>query len=125
VNSTGVVAADPGSRLAALRRRREAATSDTSDQFPAYPKVVGFIAGWYATPLMLYLVWLVIVAGDREAVAGRALVDGIPWILGASLVSAGLAAVLRRVTVGWGAIGVSFAAAVIGAGLATITHSFA
>jgi hypothetical protein len=32
---------------------------------------------------------------------------------------------LRRLTVGWGAIGVSFAAAVIGAGLATIIHSFA
>jgi hypothetical protein len=43
----------------------------------------------------------------------------------AVLISGGLATALRRLTVGWGAIGVSFAAAVIGAGLATIIHSFA
>ena len=84
-----------------------------------------FTAAWYAASLVLYLLWLVIAGGDREAVAGRQFVDALPWMFVAVLISGALATALRRLTVGWGAIGVSFAAAVIGAGLATITHSFA
>lgn len=109
------------SRLASSGRR------DSGDE-PAtggYLRVFGYTAIWYAGPLVLYLLWLVVFGGDREAVAGRMFVDGIPWMLGAVVVSAGLALLLRRVTVGWGTVGVSFAATVIGAGLATIVHSFA
>jgi hypothetical protein len=110
------------SRVAASRRggSGEDASGGTS-----FGRVFGFTAIWYGAPLVLYLLWLVITSGDREAVAGRALVAAIPWMLAAVAVSAGLAVLLRRITVGWGTVGVSFAAAVIGAGLATIIHSFA
>jgi len=92
---------------------------------PGYLRVLWFTAAWYGASLVLYLLWLVIAGGDREALAGRQFIDGLPWMFAAVVISAGLAAGLRRVTFGWGAIGVSFAAAVIGAGLATIIHSFA
>jgi hypothetical protein len=94
-------------------------------RIPQYLKVLWFTAAWYAGALVLYLLWLVIAGGDRESIAGRQFVSALPWMFAAVLISGGLATALRRLTVGWGAIGVSFAAAVIGAGLATIIHSFA
>ena len=94
-------------------------------RIPEYLKVLWFTAAWYGGAVVLYLLWLVIAGGDREALAGRQFVAALPWMFAAVLISGGLATALRRLTVGWGAIGVSFAAAVIGAGLATIIHSFA
>jgi hypothetical protein len=112
--------------LAALTpARRGGGARGRLGRVPEYLKVLWCTAAWYAGALVVYLLWLAIAGGDREAVAGRQFVDALPWVLAAALISGGLATALRRLTVGWGAIGVSFAAAVIGAGLATIIHSFA
>jgi hypothetical protein len=105
--------------------RRGAEQRSRLNRLPEYLKVVWFTAAWYGGALVLYLLWLVIAGGDREALAGKQFVSALPWMFAAVLISGGLAMALRRLTVGWGAIGVSFAAAVIGAGLATIIHSFA
>jgi hypothetical protein len=127
-----VSVSDQASRAGAVRRpgmgqtrlRRPGADQETATS-PPYLRVLWFTGAWYGGSLVLYLLWLVLAGGDREALAGRQFIDGLPWMFAAVVISAGLAAGLRRVTFGWGAIGVSFAAAVIGAGLATIIHSFA
>ena len=123
VRRPGLAPGDPQARSAPGRRGED--EPRRLARIPDYLKVLWFTAAWYAGALVLYLLWLVIAGGDREAVAGRQFVAGLPWMFVAILVSGALATGLRRLTVGWGAIGVSFAAAVIGAGLATIIHSFA
>jgi hypothetical protein len=90
---------------------------------PTYGPVLGFTAGWYAIPAVLYLVWLVTMDSERQGLVGRQFVASLPWLVGAVVISLAVAALLRWATVGWRTLTVSFAAAVIGAGVATIAHS--
>jgi hypothetical protein len=90
---------------------------------PAYGPVLGFTAGWYAIPATLYLIWLATLNSDRQGLVGRAFVGSLPWLFGAMALSLTVAALLRWATVGWRTLTLSFAAAVIGGGVATIAHS--
>ncbi len=72
---------------------------------------------------MLHLIWLVTLDGDRQALAGRTLVASLPWLAAALVVSLVVAGLLRWMVLGWRSLTVSFAAAVIGAGVTTIAHS--
>lgn len=90
---------------------------------PAYGSVLGFTAGWYAVPAVFYLVWLVTLDGDRQSVAARQFVASLPWLFAAVVLSLVVAGVLRWAVVGWRTLTLSFAAAVIGAGVTTIAHS--
>jgi hypothetical protein len=93
---------------------------------PPLGRVLGLTAGWYAIPTVAYLFWLIALSDDRPGSTGsRQLSGALPWLVAAIAVSLALCVLLRRVTVGWRSLGVSFAAAVIGAGLATMLHSFA
>jgi hypothetical protein len=93
---------------------------------PRLGRVLGLTAVWYAIPTVAYLIWLVALSDDRPGSTGTRQLSGtLPWLLAAVVVSMGLCLVLRRLTVGWRSLGVSFAAAIIGGGLATIIHSFA
>jgi hypothetical protein len=90
---------------------------------PAYGPVLGFTAGWYAIPAVLYLVWLLSLSGDQRGFSNRGFVTSLPWLFASVAISLAVAALLRWATVGWRTLTLSFAAAVIGAGVATIAHS--
>jgi hypothetical protein len=104
--------------LGSSRRRR----NQYGDE-PAYGPVLGFTAGWYAIPAAFYAIWLVTLNPERQAVMGRELVTSLPWLIAAVVLSLAVATLLRWATVGWRTLTLSFAAAVIGAGVATIAHS--
>jgi hypothetical protein len=72
---------------------------------------------------MLYLVWLVTLDDQRQGLVGRQFVASLPWLLAAVVLSLAVAGMLRWAIVGWRAVTLSFAAAVIGAGVTTIAHS--
>ena len=99
--------------------------TDPYGEEPAYGPVLGYTAGWYAIPGTLYLVWIITMGSDRRAFVGREFVSSLPWLFAAVVLSLAVAGLLRWAIVGWRAITISFAAAVIGAGVATIAHSLA
>ena len=105
-------AAPPGSR-------RRAAPANYPDD-PRYGHLLGLTAGWYGATGAVYLLWLVTLGSGR---AGGGLAAGLPWLLVALALSLIIAGLLRWAIVGWRALTLSFAAAVIGAGVATIAHS--
>jgi hypothetical protein len=98
---------------------------DPYGEEPAYGPVLGYTVGWYGIPAVLYLVWLVTLDGVRQGFVGRQLVISLPWLFAAVVLSLTVAGLLRWAIVGWRALTLSFAAAVIGAGLITIAHSVA
>ena len=104
--------------LGSSRRRR----NQYGDE-PAYGPVLGFTAGWYAIPAVLYAIWLVTLNSDRRALIGHEFVTSLPWLVAAIVLSLAVATLLRWATVGWRTLTLSFVAAVIGAGVATIAHS--
>jgi hypothetical protein len=97
--------------------------SDAYGDEPAYGPVLGFTAGWYAVPAALYLIWLITLDTDRRGLVGHEFVTSLPWLFGAVAMSLAVAGLLRWATVGWRTLTLSFAAAIIGAGVATIAHS--
>lgn len=111
-------------RRAAAREDTERWPRDTFDD-PAYGPVLGFTAGWYGAPGVLYLIWMLTLSGDRKGLVGHNFLAGLPWLIGAIVLSLAVAALLRWAVQGWRPLTISFAAAVIGAGVATIAHSLA
>jgi hypothetical protein len=92
---------------------------------PAYGPVLGYTAGWFGIPAVFYLVWLVTLDGDRQGMVWRQFVASLPWLFTAVILALAVAGLLRWAVVGWRALTLSFAAAVIGAGVTTIAHSLA
>jgi hypothetical protein len=72
-----------------------------------------------------YAVWLLTLSGDRRGTALRGFLAELPWVFSAVVLALVVAALLRWAVTGWRTLTLSFAAAIIGAGLITITHSFA
>jgi hypothetical protein len=89
---------------------------------PRYPALFGLTAAWYALLGLIYLGWLAL-AGDQGS--GNQPLASLPWLATAIALSMAVAALLRWAVVGWRALTLSFAAAIIGAGVATIAHSLA
>ena len=108
-----------GRRPANRRRSRRGPFGEE----PAYGPVLGYTAAWYGIPALLYLVWLVTLDDQRQGLVGRQFVASLPWLLAAVVLSLAVAGMLRWAIVGWRAVTLSFAAAVIGAGVTTIAHS--
>jgi hypothetical protein len=100
-------------------------THQTFGEEPAYGPVLGFTAGWYGVPAVLYFVWLITLDSDRQGFVMRQFVGSLPWLFAAVVLSLAVAGLLRWAVVGWRALTLSFAAAVIGAGVTTIAHSLA
>ena len=92
---------------------------------PSYGTVLALTAGWYLLPGLVYLIWLITVGNDRPSSSGPDLGAGLPWLIASVVLSLAVAGLLRWAIVGWRALTLSFAAAVIGAGVATIAHSLA
>jgi hypothetical protein len=97
--------------------------TDEEPEPPTYARVLAFTAAWYGGPLLVFLLWLLILAGDRRGEVAHQFTASLPWLLVAASLSLVFALVLRRTTVGWRTVGLSFAAAIIGAGAATLGHS--
>jgi hypothetical protein len=87
--------------------------------------VLLFTGTWYGVPALLYVIWLVTLDGERQLVIGRGFVASLPWLIAAVVLSLAVAGLLRWAVVGWRTLTLSFAAAVIGAGVTTIAHSLA
>jgi hypothetical protein len=100
-------------------------SGDVFGEEPAYGPVLGLTAGWYGVPALFYLVWLVTLDSERQSFVGRSFLASLPWLFAAVVLSVAVAALLRWAVVGWRAMTLSFAAAVIGAGVTTIAHSLA
>jgi hypothetical protein len=83
---------------------------------------LGLTAAWYALPAVIYIGWVAFVGADS---AGEQLSKSVPWLLTALALSIAVAGLLRWALVGWRAVTLSFAAAIIGGGVTTIAHSLA
>jgi hypothetical protein len=103
--------------------RRKRRRDDEFGDEPAYGPVLGFTAGWYAVPGVFYLIWVLTLSGDQRGFTSRDFVASLPWLFASIAMSVIVAALLRWATIGWRTLTLSFAAAVIGAGLVTIAHS--
>jgi hypothetical protein len=121
-STAGQSVAEPTRRPA--RRGRDAFDDPDSDE-PAYRSVLGLTLAWYVIPAVLYLLWLLTVGRHRPNSSGGSIGASLPWLLAATVLSVTVAALLKWAIVGWRALTVSFAAAVIGAGVVTIAHSIA
>ena len=84
-----------------------------------YRVLFALTAGWYGPAVLVYLMWALLVRGD----AGAGIVSGLFWLAGAAVVSLAVAGLLRWASVGWRALTLSAAAAVIGGGITTIAHT--
>jgi hypothetical protein len=120
-------------RDARVRRRRRSAEDEfrrTSraeifGEEPSYTALFGLTAGWYALPAVAYLVWLLVGGDGRLESLGAQVGSSLPWLGASMLLSFAVAGLLRWAAVGWRALTLSFAAAVIGAGVTTIAHTLA
>jgi hypothetical protein len=92
---------------------------------PRYSALFALTGAWYAVPGIVYVVWLIVGGGGRLGSVGAQLQSGLPWLVAALALSFAVAGLLRWAVVGWRALTLSFAAAVIGAGVATIAHTLA
>jgi hypothetical protein len=107
--------------------RHSSAPTDTVERTAAdatYGYVLGLTAAWYLVPLLLTTFWLIFLDTDRRTLAFRALLTNLPWEFAAFILSLGVAALLRLASISWRAWTLAFAAGIIGAGLATVAHSF-
>ncbi len=120
-------------RDARLRRRRRSdedefrrtSRAEIFGEEPRYSALFGLTAAWYALPTMAYLLWLLVGGGGRLGSVAAQTASSLPWLGASLLLSFAVAGLLRWAMVGWRALTLSFAAAVIGAGVATIAHTFA
>jgi hypothetical protein len=108
-----------------FRRLDEHEPVEPYEEEPRYSRVLGYTSLWYAIPGLLYFVWTLTLAGYRRSVVMHSFTSSLPWLIGAVVLSELVAAILRWAVIGWRTLTISFAGAVIGAGVATIAHSLA
>jgi len=121
---------EPGSALERVPRRlgpgpassRRRRPDEFADE-PSYGIIAALTTAWYALPGLLFLLWAFTARNGRQGGAGHQLATSLPWLAAALVLSLVVAGLLRWAIVGWRALTLSFAAAVIGAGVATIAHS--
>jgi hypothetical protein len=103
-----------------------------------YASAMAAAAGWFAVPLVLYLIWVVTLSSTPEpgcidaagapcpadrAAAIAGLVGALPRVAAALMISLAAAALVRWASESWRAVAVGFAGAVVGAGTATVLFS--
>jgi hypothetical protein len=92
--------------------------------YGTYAQVLFVTAAWYTVPALITVIWLLILDPDRRSEADRELLTNLPWAFAAFVLSLTVAALMRWASIGWRTWTTCFAAAIIGAGMATILHSF-
>jgi len=123
---------------ASRQRAPERPEQDREPTAPAWLPVLLWTAGLFILPVLLYLGWTLTLsnaapAGCADATGGacppprteavQQLVDLLPGVIGALALALLVALGLRRITGDWRDLTVGMAAAVIGAGLATLIGS--
>jgi hypothetical protein len=93
---------------------------DDYDDMPPIVPVVAVTVSWYALPVTLYLLWLVVIPNNTSLVTG--LVWVLPWLVGALIGGLVLAQILR-IASGWKVGGIGFAAAIVSSGATTLIFS--
>jgi hypothetical protein len=98
---------------------RQAGRAELFSDDARYKVLLWLTAAWYLPVAVVYLGWAVIVGGDHSVFAG------VVWLAAGAALSLGVVSLLRWASVGWRAITLSLAAAVIGGGVVTIAHTLA
>jgi hypothetical protein len=97
---------------------RRAGRAELFSDDARYGVLLTLTASWYAPVVLVYLGWALFVADDGAP--GPRLIMGLLWLGGATGLSVAIAGLLRWAAVGWRALTLSVAAALIGGGVATI-----
>jgi hypothetical protein len=113
---------NPPGRTAVARRQTVAAPADDE---PEYRRAITYTTAWYAVPGLLYLAWSLTLESSRRTFVLHNFTASLFWLLGAAVLSLLVATILSWAAREWRSLTVSFAATVIGAGIATVAHSLA
>lgn len=98
---------------------RRAGRAELFSDDARYQVVFGLTAGWYAPAALIYFIWALLFGGSGLAGA----IAGLPWLIAAAAVSTGVSGLLRWASVGWRAITLSAAAAVIGGAITALAYT--
>ena len=101
---------------------RQAGRAELFSDDARYSVLLWLTAAWYVPVAVIYLSWAVIV-GNAQGASGAGVFAGVLWLLAGAALSLGVVSLLRWASVGWRAITLSLAAAVIGGGVVTIAHT--
>jgi hypothetical protein len=102
---------------------RSAGRAELFSDDARYAVLLWLTAAWYIPIAVVYLGW-VAVLGNQATTVGRML-GGLLWLAAGAALSLGVVGLLRWAAVGWRAITLSLAAAIIGGGVVTIAHTLA
>jgi hypothetical protein len=125
--------------LAPYGERATAEPEPDGDDPPPGGYLVAVLAtlGWYAIPAVLYVAGTLLLGGTPRAScvtdsgapcasprsqALHEIVNNLPWLTIALLLSVLVALLIRWASAGWRAVTVGFSAAVVGAGVITVLH---
>jgi hypothetical protein len=115
-------------RLSALARRRgddefrRAGRAELFSDDARYSVLFALTATWYSPVAAIFLLWVLVLGGGDEPTGPR-LLSGLVWLSAAAALSLGVVGLLRWARIGWRALTLSIAAALIGGGVATIAHT--
>jgi hypothetical protein len=113
----------PGRTVVA--RRQPVVVAPPADDEPEYRRAITYTIAWYAVPGVLYLAWALTLESSRRTFVLANFTASLFWLLGAAVLSLLVATILSWAAREWRSLTVSFAATVIGAGIATVAHSLA
>ncbi|MBX6752306.1 MAG: hypothetical protein IRY85_22035 [Micromonosporaceae bacterium] len=99
---------------------RQAGRAELFSDDARYQVLFTLTAIWYAPVAVIALLWVLLVS-DNGTLAGA--LAGLAWLAFATAVSIAIAGLLRWASVGWRAITLSIASALIGGGLTTIAYT--
>ena len=129
-NGTGLARRDRTTRLdrrVQIRSRRwaddefrRAGRAELFSDDARYQVLFALTAVWYAPIALVFLVWVLLVSRDGNA---SSVLSGLLWLAAAAVLSLVVSGLLRWASVGWRAITLSLAAAIIGGGLTTIAYT--
>jgi hypothetical protein len=100
---------------------RRAGRAELLSDDARYRVLFSITAAWYAPAALLFLAW-VLIGADGEPASSR-LGPGLLWLAAAIGLSLAVAGLLRWATVGWRAVTLSLAAAVIGGAVVAIASN--
>ena len=99
---------------------RQAGRAELFSDDARYQVLFTLTAIWYAPVAVIGLIWVLLVSDDGTLAGALA---GLAWLAFAAGVSMAIAGLLRWASVGWRAITLSIASALIGGGLTTIAYT--
>jgi hypothetical protein len=115
---------NPPGRTVVARRQVTVAAPPADDE-PEYRRAITYTSAWYAVPGVLYLAWALTLESSRRTFVLHNFTASLFWLFGAAVLSLLVATILSWAAREWRSLTVSFAATVIGAGIATVAHSLA